>query len=176
MDSARSMSAPRRPAWSVHRNRYSIEAKAATGGPAAGLCDRSSSVSMARWSPRMSASGETAFATDRCTICRAWPQARRPAQWAPFKDWSCCQSDQAARPPRPFDEADRQFLCILAAIPEDGLDAVEDACRLALSEGLCSRDAVLQHPLTGRRQRAAGALGLAVPPAVAPRPNGRLRP
>ena len=49
-----------------------------------------------------------------------------------------------------LDEADRQFVGILAAIPEDGLDAVEEACRLALSEGLCSRDAVLNILSWGR--------------------------
>ena len=106
--------------------------------------------------------------------------ARKPGalrNGAPFKDWELPPNltKLRARLGR-SDEADRQFVGILAAIPEDGLDAVEEACRLALSEGLCSRDAVLNILSWGRDSAPPAALGGAVPTAVAPRPNGRLRP
>ena len=90
-------------------------------------------------------SAATVFATTRCTICRSWPASLGALRdRATFKDWELPSNltKLRARLGR-SDEADRQFVGILAAIPEDGLDAVEDACRLALSEGLCSRDAVL---------------------------------
>ena len=41
------------------------------------------------------------------------------------------------------DDADRQFVGVLAAILTDGLDAVEAACREALASGTCSRDVIL---------------------------------
>lgn len=80
--------------------------------------------------------------------------ARKPGalrNGAPFKDWKLPPNLTKLRVRLGrSDEADRQFVGILAAIPEDGLDAVEEACRLALSEGLCSRDAVLNILSWGR--------------------------
>ena len=95
---------------------------------------------------------------------------------APFNDWELPPNltKLRARLGR-SDEAD-QFVDILAAIPEDGLDAVEEACRLALSEGLCSRDAVLNILSWGRDGAPPAPLAAPSLPAVAPRPNGRLRP
>jgi hypothetical protein len=47
-------------------------------------------------------------------------------------------------------DGDRQFVSILSAVPEDGLDAVEAACAGALSAGLFSADVVLN--LLARRR------------------------
>ena len=41
------------------------------------------------------------------------------------------------------DDGDRQFVKILAAVMEDGLEAVEAACAEALACGTCSADVVL---------------------------------
>ncbi|WP_264657993.1 IS21 family transposase [Azospirillum canadense] len=40
-------------------------------------------------------------------------------------------------------DGDRQFVAILAAVLDDGLEAVEMACREAVTAGVCSKDAVL---------------------------------
>ncbi len=87
---------------------------------------------------------------------------------APFKGWELPPSHVKLRAKLGrSDEADRQFVGILAAIPEDGLDAVEEACRLALAEGLCSRDAVL-NILSRSRDNAP-------PPALTAPPTPQLR-
>lgn len=59
------------------------------------------------------------------------------------------------------DDADRQFAGILAAILDDGVEAVEAACGQALGEGLCSRDAILN--ILARRRDAASPPRLATP-------------
>ena len=41
------------------------------------------------------------------------------------------------------DDGDRQFVKVLAAVLEDGLEAVEAACAEALDSGACSADVVL---------------------------------
>ena len=65
------------------------------------------------------------------------------------------------------DDGDRQFVKVLAAVLEDGLEAVEAACAEALDCGACSADVVL-NVLARQRQPA--------PPATIPTPEGlRLR-
>ena len=65
------------------------------------------------------------------------------------------------------DDGDRQFVKVLAAVLEDGLEAVEAACAEALDSGACSADVVL-NILARQRQPA--------PPASIPTPEGlRLR-
>ena len=65
------------------------------------------------------------------------------------------------------DDGDRQFVKVLAAVLEDGLEAVEAACAEALACGACSADVVL-NILARQRQPA--------PPASIPTPEGlRLR-
>jgi len=92
--------------------------------------------------------------------------ARKPGalrNGAPFKDWELPPNLTKLRAQLGrSDEADRQFVGILAAIPEDGLDAVEEACRLALAEGLCSRDAVLN--ILSRGRDSVPPPALAAPP------------
>jgi transposase len=92
--------------------------------------------------------------------------ARKPGalrNGAPFKDWELPPNlaKLRARLGR-SDDADRQFVGVLAAIPEDGLDAVEEASRLALADGLCSRDAVLN--ILARGRDTASPPSLAAPP------------
>ena len=65
------------------------------------------------------------------------------------------------------DDGDRQFVKVLAAVLEDGLEAVEAACAEALDSGACSADVVLN--ILARRCQPA-------PPATIPTPEGlRLR-
>ena len=83
---------------------------------------------------------------------------------APFKDWKLpdalgrLRTRLAAR-----DDGDRQFVRILAAVQEDGLEAVEAACAEALACGTCSADVVL-NILARQRQPA--------PAATVPTPEG----
>ena len=142
------------------RNRYSIEAKAANRPvQLRAYADRV----VVRFDGEVVATHERVFGSDRVRYnpLHYLPLlARKPGalrNGAPFKDWELPPNltKLRARLGR-SDEADRQFVGILAAIPEDGLDAVEEACRLALSEGLCSRDAVL-NILSWGRDRAPPA-------------------
>src|SRR5208337_2492278 len=142
------------------RNRYSIEAKAANRPvQLRAYADRV----VVRFDGEVVATHERVFGRDRVRYnpLHYLPVlARKPGalrNGAPFKDWELPPNltKLRARLGR-SDEADRQFVGILAAIPEDGLDAVEEACRLALSEGLCSRDAVL-NILSWGRDRAPPA-------------------
>ena len=48
-------------------------------------------------------------------------------------------------------DGDRQFVNVLAAVPQDGIEAVDAACQEALAAGLASADAVLN--LLSRRHR-----------------------
>ena len=83
---------------------------------------------------------------------------------APFKDWKLpdalgrLRTRLAAR-----DDGDRQFVRILTAVLEDGLEAVDAACAEALECGACSADVVL-NVLARQRQPA--------PPATIPTPEG----
>ena len=140
------------------RNRYSIEAKAANRPvQLRAYADRV----VVRFDGEVVATHERVFGRDRVRYnpLHYLPVlARKPGalrNGAPFKDWELPSNltKLRARLGR-SDEADRQFVGILAAIPEDGLDAVEDACRLALSEAVQPRCGA-QHPLMGPRQRAA---------------------
>ena len=87
---------------------------------------------------------------------------------APFKGWQLpnalgrLRTRLSAR-----DDGDRQFVKVLAAVLEDGLEAVEAACAEALDCGACSADVVLN--ILARRCQPA-------PPATIPTPEGlRLR-
>ena len=61
------------------------------------------------------------------------------------------------------DAGDRQFVKVLAAVQEDGLEAVEAACAEALDCGACSADVVLN--ILARQCQPA-------PPATIPTPEG----
>jgi transposase len=129
------------------RNRYSIAACAANRPvQLRSYADRI----VVRFDGEVVAEHERAFGRDhvRYNPLHYLPVlAKKPGalrNGAPFKGWELPPSLTKLRAKLGrSDDADRQFVGILAAIPEDGLDAVEEACRLALAEGLCSRDAVL---------------------------------
>ena len=99
------------------------------------------------------------------------PGALRNGQ--PFRDWALPPGlAQVRRRLAGHADGDRQFVDILAAVADDGLDAVEAACLEALEAELCSRDVVL-NLLARRRQppapppvAAPGGLTLALEPAA----------
>ena len=83
---------------------------------------------------------------------------------APFKDWKLPDALGRLRTRLAgHDDGDRQFVKVLAAVLEDGLEAVEAACAEALECGACSADVVL-NILARQRQPA--------PPADIPTPEG----
>ena len=83
---------------------------------------------------------------------------------APFKGWRLPDGLGRLRTRLSGrDDGDRQFVRILAAVQEDGLEAVEAACAEALECGACSADVVL-NILARSRQPA--------PPAIIPTPEG----
>ena len=86
--------------------------------------------------------------------------ARKPGalrNGAPFKDWALPDALGRVRARlAAHDDGDRQMVAILAAVPADGLAAVEAACAEALAGGTCSADVVL-NILNRRRQPAAPA-------------------
>jgi transposase len=82
---------------------------------------------------------------------------------APFRDWSLPPA--LARTRRRLgsgDQADRQFVTILAAVPTEGLDAVSTACEEALAGGSVSADVVLN---ILARQRVPAQIESVAPPA-----------
>ena len=63
---------------------------------------------------------------------------------APFKGWQLPNALGRLRTRLAgHDDGDRQFVKVLAAVQEDGLEAVEAACAEALDCGACSADVVL---------------------------------
>ena len=103
---------------------------------------------------------------------------------APFKGWQLpnalwrLRARLSAR-----DDGDRKFVKVLAAVLEDGLEAVEAACAEALDSGACSADVVLNilarqcqpaPPATSpsRRPRACGFATSRWPTAALRPPEG----
>ena len=83
---------------------------------------------------------------------------------APFRDWKLPRALGRLRTRlAAHDDGDRQFVTVLTAVLEDGLEAVEAACAEALDCGTCSADVVL-NILARQRQPA--------PPADIPTPEG----
>jgi len=112
--------------------------------------------------------------------------ARKPGalrNGAPFKGWELPPA--LARVRRRLgvgDDADRQFVGILAAVMDDGLEAVEAACRQALDAGPCGRDVVLNILARQREETqpppldVPSALTLSIEPAANCARYDRLRP
>ena len=85
---------------------------------------------------------------------------------APFRDWELPPALAKVRVRLGRgDDADRQFVGVLAAILTDGLEAVEAACQEALASGTHSRDVILN--ILARRRDGAPASSVAVPAALA---------
>lgn len=109
------------------------------------------------------------------------PGALRNGQ--PFRDWALPPGlAQIRRRLADHADGDRQFVDILAAIAEDGQDAVEAVCLEALGAKLCGRDVVL-NLLARRRQPPApeavatpARLALTAPPVANCERYDRLRP
>jgi hypothetical protein len=63
---------------------------------------------------------------------------------APFKDWDLPASLSSMRAKlQRHTDGDRQFVKILARVPEDGMAAVTDACAEALEAGIANSDVVM---------------------------------
>jgi hypothetical protein len=101
----------------------------------------------------------------------------------PFRNWDLPPAlAQVRRRLAGHDDGDRQFVDILTAVSEAGLDAVETACAEALSAKLCGRDVVLNVLARQREGDPPGsvatpaALTLAIEPAADCARYDRLRP
>ena len=81
---------------------------------------------------------------------------------APFRDWKLPRALTRLRARLAgHDDGDRQFVTVLTAVLEDGLEAVEAACAEALGCGACSADMVLN--ILARRRQPAPASDIPTP-------------
>jgi transposase len=150
------------------RNRYSVKAKAAN-----------QPVSLRAYAGRVEIRLDGAIVAEHCRVFNRdqvaydpWHYlpvlARKPGalrNGAPFKDWELPAALARVRwRLGTGDDADRQFVGILAAVMDDGLEAVESACRRALDGGPCGRDVVLN--ILARQREEAQPLPLDVPAAL----------
>jgi hypothetical protein len=84
---------------------------------------------------------------------------------APFRDWELPPGlAQLRRRLAGRDDGGRQFVDVLAAVPEDGLEAVEAACVEAVAADLSSRDVVLN--ILARRRTPPPPAPIATPAAL----------
>ena len=83
----------------------------------------------------------------------------------PFRNWDLPPAlAQVRRRLAGHSDGDRQFVDILTAVADAGLDAVEAACAEALSAKLCGRDVVLN--ILARQRDAAPSCAVAAPAAL----------
>ena len=94
--------------------------------------------------------------------------ARKPGalrNGAPFKEWELPSAMRRVRRKLAgVPDGDRQMVDILGAVLSDGLDAVEDACAEALSEGVHSAAVILN--ILARRREPPPPLTIATPEAL----------
>ena len=94
--------------------------------------------------------------------------ARKPGalrNGAPFRDWVLpAAMEKIRRRLQGSDDGDRQMVQILAAVPGDGLAAVDAACAEALAHGVASADVVLN--ILARARDPAPALTIMTPDAL----------
>ena len=84
---------------------------------------------------------------------------------APFKGWQLPGALGRMRARlSAHDDGDRQVVKVLAAVLEDGLEAVEAACGEALANGACSADVVLN--ILNRRRQPKPTAPIAVPESL----------
>jgi transposase len=142
------------------RNRYSVMAKAAR---------RTAQVRAYADRIVVRCAGEVVAEHARCfgrgrTVYDPWHYlpvlAKKPGalrNGAPFQDWELPPAlTRLRRKLGRGDEADRRFVRVLAAVLDDGLDAVEDAVRQALDAGAASDEVILNF-LARRREPPAPA-------------------
>ena len=81
---------------------------------------------------------------------------------APFKDWDLPESigQLGAALQKRFNDWDRQFVGILSAVPLYGIDAVQQACKKALSTKTVSKDVVLNLLNRSRDEETAPCIDL----------------
>jgi len=156
------------------RNRYSVAARAANRPVAVrAYADRI----VVRLDGEVVAEHPRVFGRDR-TVYDPWHYVpvlvRKPGalrNGAPFRDWPLPPTlEKVRRRLGQGDAADRQFVEILAAAAEAGVDAVETACAAALAGGVCTAAVVLNH-LARRDQppapeKLAGAPVVHLPPTA----------
>ncbi len=156
------------------RNRYSAEATAANRPVALrAYADRI----VVRLDGKIVGEHPRAFGRDR-TIYNPWHYvpalAKKPGalrNGAPFKDWDLPPMLGRVRQRLGRgDAADRQFVEILTAAMEAGVDAVEAACADAVAGGVCTSAVVLNHLARQRQPDPApalvGAPTLCLPPVA----------
>jgi transposase len=158
------------------RNRYSVDAKAANKPVSVhAYADHV----VIRQDGEVVAKHGRAFGRDRI-VYEPWHYvpvlARKPGalrNGAPFRDWEPSPMLAAIRQKLgKSNDADRQFVDILMAARESGLEAVEAACAEALAAGTCT-SAVILNLLARQKQPVAAdpvatpeSLALAMPPVA----------
>jgi hypothetical protein len=84
---------------------------------------------------------------------------------APFKDWALPPAlSQVRAKLKSHADGDRQFVKVLGAVPDYGLEAVEAACGEALEAGIASGDVILT--VLARHQQPAPAPSITTPDAL----------
>ncbi|MBV9511358.1 MAG: IS21 family transposase [Caulobacteraceae bacterium] len=156
------------------RNRYSVMAKAARRAvQVRAYADRI----VVRCAGEVVAEHARSFGRGR-TIYDPWHYlpilARKPGalrNGAPFQDWELPPALTRLRKRLGRgDEADRRFVRVLAAVIDDGLEAVDDAVRQALDVGAASDEVILnilarrREPEPPRMISTSEALALSTPP------------
>ena len=94
--------------------------------------------------------------------------ARKPGalrNGAPFCAWVLpAAMERVRRRLRDADDGDRQMVAVLAAVPDDGIQAVEAACQEALDQNVCSSAVILN--ILARRRDPAPAMNILTPEAL----------
>jgi hypothetical protein len=94
--------------------------------------------------------------------------ARKPGalrNGAPFRAWVLpAAMERVRRRLRDADDGDRQMVAVLAAVPDDGIQAVEAACQEALDQNVCSSAVILN--ILARRRDPAPATNILTPEAL----------
>jgi transposase len=94
--------------------------------------------------------------------------ARKPGalrNGAPFRDWPLPSAIERVRHRlKSMHDGDRQMVAILAAVPVDGIDAVEAACQEALDQNVGSAAVILN--ILARRRDPAPAATILTPEAL----------
>ena len=84
---------------------------------------------------------------------------------APFKDWDLPPGLARVRAKlKSHADGDRQFVKVLGAVLDHGLDAVEAACAEALEAGIASGDVILT--VLARQQQPAAPISIVTPAAL----------
>ena len=84
---------------------------------------------------------------------------------APFKDWVLPPELARVRAKlKSHADGDRQFVKVLGAVLDHGLDAVEAACAEALEAGIASGDVILT--VLARQRQPAAAASITTPAAL----------